>query len=137
MKAMTSRFARAIAVLAVVAMATGLVVNAQQAPAVKRNMVLKTDMSVPDREGVMAWVELPPGTAEGKHTHPAEVFAFVLEGTITLENEGNPTATLKAGDVFHVLPGKVHQAINNGSVTAKLAAVFVAEKGTPLTTQVK
>ena len=137
MKAMTSRFARAIAVLAVVAMATGLVVNAQQAPAVKRNMVLKTDMSVPDREGVMAWVELPPGTAEGKHTHPAEVFAFVLEGTITLENEGNPTATLKAGDVFHVLPGKVHQAINNGSVTAKLAAVFVAEKGKPLTTQVK
>ena len=136
MKAMTSRFARAIAVLAVVAMATGLVVNAQQAPAVKRNMVLKTDMSVPDREGVMAWVELPPGTGEGKHTHPAEVFAFVLEGTITLENEGNPTATLKAGDVFHVLPGKVHQAINNGSVTAKLAAVFVAEKGKPLTTQV-
>ena len=137
MKAMTSRFARAIAVLAVVAMATGLVVNAQQAPAVKRNMVLKTDMSVPDREGVMAWVELPPGTAEGKHTHPAEVFAFVLEGTITLENEGNPTAALKAGDVFHVLPGKVHQAINNGSVTAKLAAVFVAEKGKPLTTQVQ
>ena len=85
----------------------------------------------------MAWVELPPGSAEGKHTHPAEVFAFVLEGTITLENEGNPTTTLKAGDTFHVLPGKVHQAINSGSVTAKLAAVFVAEKGKPLTTQVK
>ncbi len=137
MNTMTSRFARAIAVFAVVAMAAGLVVNAQQAPAVKRNIVLKTDMSVPDREGVMAWVELPPGTAEGKHTHPAEVFAFVLEGTISLENEGNPTTTLKAGDIFHVLPGKVHNAINNGSVTAKLAAVFVAEKGKPLTTQVK
>jgi quercetin dioxygenase-like cupin family protein len=65
------------------------------------------------------------------------VFAFVLEGTILLENEGNPTATLKAGDVFHVAPGKVHQATNNGSVTAKLAAVFVAEKGKALTTQVK
>jgi quercetin dioxygenase-like cupin family protein len=137
MNTRTSRLAGAIAVLAVVTMAAGLVVNAQQAPAVKRNVVLKTDMSIPDREGVMAWVELPPGAAEGKHTHPAEVFAFVLEGTISLENEGNPTATLKAGDVFHVLPGKVHQAINNGSVTAKLAAVFVAEKGKPLTTQVK
>ncbi|HLN58371.1 MAG TPA: cupin domain-containing protein [Thermoanaerobaculia bacterium] len=137
MNTMTSRLARAIAVFAVVAMAVGMVAYAQQAPAVKRNVVLKTDMSIPDREGVMAWVELPPGSAEGKHTHPAEVFAFVLEGTISLENEGNPTATLKAGDVFHVLPGKVHQAINNGSVTAKLAAVFVAEKGKPLTTQVK
>lgn len=137
MNTMTSRLARAIAVFAVVAMAVGMVADAQQAPAVKRNVVLKQDMTVPDREAVMAWVELPPGGAEGKHTHPAEVFAFVLEGTISLENEGNPTTTLKAGDVFHVLPGKVHQAINNGSVTAKLAAVFVAEKGKPLTTQVK
>jgi len=137
MNTLTSRFVRAIAVFAVVAMAVGTVADAQQAPAVKRNVVLKTDMTVPDREAVMAWVELPPGSAEGKHTHPAEVFACVLEGAISLENEGNPTATLKAGDTFHVLPGKVHQAINNGSVTAKLAAVFVAEKGKPLTTPVK
>jgi quercetin dioxygenase-like cupin family protein len=133
----TPRLARAIAVVVVVGMGGGLILEAQQAPAVKRNIVLKENMSLPDREGVMALVELPPGSEEGRHTHPAEVFAFVLEGTISLENEGNPTATLKAGDVFHVLPGKVHQAINNGSVTARLAAVFIAEKGKALTTQVK
>lgn len=137
MKSMASRLAGAIAVVALLGMAGGLVVNAQPAPGVKRNIVLKQDMSIPDREGVMALVELPPGAVEGKHTHPAEVFAFVLEGTVSLENEGNPTVTLKAGDVFHVLPGKVHQATNNGSVTARLAAVFIAEKGKPLTTQVK
>jgi quercetin dioxygenase-like cupin family protein len=137
MNLVTSRLARAIAVVAVVGMAGGLVLDARQAPAVKRNIVLKEDMSIPDREGVMLLVELPPGAAEGKHTHPAEVFAFVLEGTISLENEGKPTATLKAGDVFHVLPGKIHQAINDGSVTARLAVVFVAEKGKTLTTQVK
>ena len=50
---------------------------------------------------------------------------------------GAQTATLKAGDVFHILPGKVHNATNNGTVTAKLAAVFVAEKGKPLTTKVE
>lgn len=137
MNLVTSRLARAIAVVAVVGMAGGLVLDARQAPAVKRNIVLKEDMSIPDREGVMLLVELPPGAAEGKHTHPAEVFAFVLEGTISLENEGKPTATLKAGDVFHVLPGKIHQAINDGSVTARLAVVFVAERGKTLTTQVK
>ncbi len=137
MSSRTSRPAIVIALVAVVGMTAALVVNAQQAPGVKRNVVLKADMSIPEREGVMAWVELPPGSAEGKHTHFAEVFAFVLEGTVTLENEGNPTATLKAGDIFHVLPGKVHQAINSGSGTAKIAAVFVAEKGKPLTTPVK
>ena len=94
-------------------------------------------MTIPDREGIMALVELPVGAQEGRHTHFAEVFAFVLEGTISLENEGNPNATLKAGDVFHILPGKIHNAMNTGSVPVKLAAVFVAEKGKPLTTQVK
>ena len=135
MSYMTSRLARAISVVAVVGMAG--ILNAQPAPAVKRTVVMKQDMSLPDREGVMALVEIPPGGAEGKHTHNAEVFAFVLEGTIVLENEGFPNATLKAGDVFHVAPGKIHQGINNGTTTAKLAAVFVAEKGKPLTTQVK
>ncbi len=110
--------------------------NAQQAPSVKRNVVLKQDMEVPGREAVMLFVELPPGSAEGRHTHPAEAFVFVLEGEISQENEGKPTVTLKTGDVFHVASGKIHQAINNASVTAKLAAVLVAEKGKPLTTPV-
>jgi quercetin dioxygenase-like cupin family protein len=134
---MKSKRAGILALAVVFGVTLGLALNAQQPPQVKRNIVLKQDMSIPDREAVMALVELPPGSAEGKHTHPAEVFAFVQEGTISLEYEGNPTVTLKAGEVFHLAPGKVHQAINNGSVTARLAAVFVAEKGKPLTTPVK
>lgn len=121
---------------AVVALAAGIpALNAQQAPAVKRNVVLKQDMEIPGREAIMALVELPPGGAEGRHTHAAEVFAFVLEGTISLEREGQPTVTLKAGDAFTIAAGKIHQATNPGSTTAKLAVVFVAEKGKPLTTQ--
>ena len=137
---MTSRGLRVVAlfaVAAVAALAIGAALIAQQPPAVKRTVASKTDMvGIPDREGVMAWVEIPVGGAEGRHTHPAEVFAFVLEGTITLENDG-AKSTLKAGDIFHVLPGKIHEAVNAGSTPAKLAAVFVAEKGKPLTTQVK
>ncbi|MFI5197561.1 MAG: cupin domain-containing protein [Thermoanaerobaculia bacterium] len=124
------------ALVAAVALAGGLALNAEQ-PTVKRNVVMKEELSIPGREGVMAMVELPPGSAEGKHTHLAEVFAFVQEGTISLELEGKPTVTLKAGDVFHIPQGKVHQAINKGTVTAKLVAFFVAEKGKPLTTPVK
>ena len=137
MNAVPSKLARAIAVVAVFGMAGGLVLEGRQTPAVKRNIVLKEDISVPDREGLMATVELPPGAAEGKHTHFADVFGFVLEGAIVLEIEGKPTVTLKAGDVFHIPSGKVHQGINSGSATAKLAVVFVAEKGKPLTTPVK
>ena len=132
MSTMTWRLARAIAVVAAVGMAGGLVVNAQQAAAVKRNIVLKQDMSIPDREGVMATVELPPGSAEGKHTHPAEVFGFVLEGAVSLEIEGSPTASLKAGDVLFIPAGTIHEVKNVGSGNAAELATYVVEKGKPL-----
>ncbi len=109
---------------------------AQQPPSVKRNMLLKQDMTIPGREAVMAVVEIPPGGAEGRHTHPAEVYALMLEGSLVLEREGQPTETVKAGDHFYVAPGQIHQGINKGTVPAKLVAFFVAEKGKPLTTPV-
>ncbi|HSH96615.1 MAG TPA: cupin domain-containing protein [Roseimicrobium sp.] len=121
--------------------AAGLgIVRAQQPPTaspVKRNILLKQDLTIPGREGVMVTVELPPGVAEGRHTHPAELFVFVQEGAVTLENEGQADKSLKAGDVFYIAPGKIHQVINHGTVTAKLAATFITEKGKPLATPAK
>lgn len=134
MKQKRSKFTVLAAFAVLVAAAGAQALNAQQTPAVKRNILLKQEMAVPGWEAVMASVELPPGAAEGRHTHPAEVFAFVQEGTISLEREGKPTVTLKAGEIFYLAPGKVHQAINNSTAPAKLAAVFIAEKGKPLTT---
>ncbi|MBZ5511415.1 MAG: cupin domain-containing protein [Acidobacteriia bacterium] len=132
-----TRFAVAAALLLVAVVAAfAMYAQTSQAPAaVKRNIVLKQDMTIPGHEAVMALVELPPGSAEGRHTHPAEVYVFVLQGTILQQFEGKPDVTLKAGDHFYVAPGQIHQAINKGSDTAKLAAVFVAEKGKPLTTK--
>ncbi|HUM03753.1 MAG TPA: cupin domain-containing protein [Thermoanaerobaculia bacterium] len=130
----TSKIAAAATVILLAAGAGVQALNAQPAPAVKRTILLKQEMTIPGREAVMAVVELPPGSAEGRHSHPAEVFAIMLEGTISLEVEGKPTATLKAGEIFYIAPGSVHQAVNNSTAPAKLEAVFVAEKGKPLTT---
>jgi quercetin dioxygenase-like cupin family protein len=115
------------------------VVHAQTtvAPVVKRTTLLQEDIGIPGREALMVSVELPPGSAEGRHTHNAEIFVFVQEGSISLENEGQPTAMVKAGQVFHIAPGRIHQAVNTTSAPAKLSVVFVAEKGKPLTTPAK
>jgi len=111
--------------------------RADEAPKIQRQILLKDDLGIAGREGVMVRVEIPPGAAEGYHTHPADAFAFILEGEVVQEVAGKPTVTLKAGDVFHIPAGTVHQATNKGSVPVKLAVVFVAEKGKPLTTPVK
>jgi quercetin dioxygenase-like cupin family protein len=134
---MTFRGFRVFAAAAV-ALTLGLSLAAQQPPAIKRTVVSKTDLAgCADREAVMVWVEIPVGGAEGKHLHNAEVFGFVTEGTVTLENEGAAKVTLKAGDHFTYTPGKWHEAVNVGTTPAKIAVVFVAEKGKPLTVPAK
>ena len=40
---------------------------------------------------------------------------------------------MKPGETFFIGAGKVHEGINQGSAPVKLLAVFVAEKGKPLT----
>jgi len=127
----------AIAACAGGALLVSSLVLADEPPKVQRNIVLKEDIAVAGHEGVMARVEIPPGASEGRHTHPADAFIFVLEGGVEQEIAGKPTVTLKAGDVVHVPADTVHCATNKGSVPAKFAVVFVAEKGKPLTTPAK
>jgi quercetin dioxygenase-like cupin family protein len=110
----------------------------QQAPSVKRTPVEKHDLRGPGTEGIMAVVEIPAGGREGRHIHPgADVFAYITEGTLKLDVEGRPSATLKAGDHFFIEAGKVHEGINDSKAPVKIIGVFVNEKGKPLTTQVQ
>lgn len=127
----------AVCAVAMLAGAAGSVWLHAQAPAVKRTPLLRQDTTIQDREALIVLVELPAGSAEGRHTHPAELYVYVQEGTVSVEHEGKPTVSLKAGDVFSVAPGKIHQAINNSQGTAKLTAFFIAEKGKPLSVEAK
>lgn len=135
---MQTRWTLAAFTFGVLALGLGTAARGQQAPAVKRTVVQKQDLRWPGHEGLLATVEIPAGGREGRHVHPAaEVFAYVVEGTMRLDVEGRPTATLKAGDTFFVEAGKIHEGINTTSAPVKLVAVFVTEKGKPLTTPVQ
>ena len=118
----------AIAVIAAISMA-----YAQQ-PAFKRTELQRGDLSVPGREAVTAVVEIPAGVAVGRHTHAGEEIGYILEGTVTVEVEGKAASTLKAGGVFLIPAGAIHNARNDGSGPARLVATYIVEKGKPLAT---
>ena len=121
--------------LIVAGLITGLA--AQAPPAVKRTVLQQGDLSVAGREVVQALAELPaPKGTTGRHTHPGEEVSYVMEGTLTLEVDGAPARTLKAGDAFLIPAGKIHNATNPGAGSAKVLATYVVEKGKPLTTPV-
>ena len=110
--------------------------NAQQPPGFTRTLLQSPDLSAQGRAAVVARVEFQPGAHIGKHTHPGEELGYVLEGTLTLEVEGKPPVTLKAGDVFFVEAGRVH-AGTNGNTPGKVLATYIVEKGKPLATAVQ
>jgi quercetin dioxygenase-like cupin family protein len=127
-----------VVVLALAAAAAGIsAVRAQQHAAPTRTVLQKHDLQAQGEEGVMVLVDIPVGAREGRHTHPAEVFVYVLEGTLTLDKEGEPSASYKAGETFFVERGIVHEGRNGGSTPVKAVAVFVTDKGKPMTTQVQ
>lgn len=103
-----------------------------QSGGIKRAMLLRADLSgVPGRETLMGTAEVAPGAAAGPHAHPGPEIGYVLEGTARLEVEGQRARTLKAGDVYHVEAGRVHDAKNTGATPAKVLAVWIVEKGKP------
>jgi quercetin dioxygenase-like cupin family protein len=128
----------------VVAMAA-LIVGSALAPhvawtqqaGIKRTDLQRHDLGVPGREAVQVRVDLDPGLAVGKHTHPGEEIIYVLEGSLEYQIEGKPPITLKAGDVLFIPAGTIHAAKNVGSGTASELATYVVEKGKPLLTLVQ
>jgi quercetin dioxygenase-like cupin family protein len=126
----------AMAVLVAGAVLAPFGAQAQQS-GVTRTDLQRHDLSALGREAIQVRVDLAPGVAFGKHTHPGEEVIYVLEGTLEYQIEDKPPVTLKAGDVLFIPAGTVHSARNPGSVTGSELATYIVEKGKPLLTLVK
>jgi quercetin dioxygenase-like cupin family protein len=130
-----TRTIRVMTTAAVMAVSALALPAAQAQPSgIKRTDLQRHDLSIPGREAIQVRVDLAPGVAFGKHTHPGEEIIYVLEGALEYQVEGKPPVTLKAGDVLFIPAGAVHSARNVGSVTGSELATYIVEKGKPLLT---
>ena len=103
----------------------------------KRVELQRHDLGTSGREAITARGEFQPGATVPKHTHPGEEVGYVLEGEVTLEMEGQPAKTVKAGDAFFIPAGTVHWAKNASKRNAAVLSTYLVEKGKPLATPVK
>jgi quercetin dioxygenase-like cupin family protein len=124
----------AVAVLAEICSIQTL--NAQQ-PGLTRVPLQDVELTAPGRHAVQVRAEFGPGGAVGKHTHPGEEVSYVLEGALQLEVAGQPTRTLKAGEVFSIPAGVVHAAKNVDQGSTKVLVTYIVEKGKPVATPVQ
>jgi quercetin dioxygenase-like cupin family protein len=103
----------------------------------ERKVLLQQDLTIPGYETLLVAVTIAVGGREGRHTHNATLVGQVLEGELTLEQEGLPTRTYRTGDAFIINPGQVHEGINTGKTPIRALVTFIALKGRTLTTQVR
>ena len=128
-----------IIAIAVLLVGSGLALHAAQVQqaGVKRTDLLRQDLSVPGREIVQVRVDFAPGVAFGRHSHPGEEIAYVLEGSLEYQLEGKPPVTLKAGEALFIPAGTIHSAKNVGKGNGAELATYIVEKGKPLVVLVK
>ncbi len=112
--------------------------SAVAADAIVKPLLQQDLPGIPGKEVVMSTVEYLPGGASMPHRHDAEVFVYVLEGSLLMQVDGKPPVTLGPGQTFHESPSDVHRQSANASKTApaKFVAFIVKDKGKPVTTPV-
>jgi len=105
-----------------------------QEPLKSGTVLQRTELkSAPGTEAILVLREVPPGGESGKHTQSGNEIVYVLEGSISLEVQGKPPATLKAGEAFQTAAGEVHNVKNaSASAPAKALAFYIAKKGARL-----
>ena len=86
--------------------------------------------SVEGLEVVVSVVEIPPETRLPVHTHPGEEFAYVLEGSFVLWQQGKQDIRLQAGDTGVVPLNQVHTAYTEDEAT-KMVVFRVHKQGEP------
>jgi quercetin dioxygenase-like cupin family protein len=108
-------------------------VTAQQGLVKVTELVARDVAGSDGKQASIFLAELGPGAAVGKHYHPGDAFAYILEGSMVLEIPGKPPVTLKPGESGHVTPRQVHDD-QNPSLTAplKFLVFHIAKKGEPL-----
>jgi quercetin dioxygenase-like cupin family protein len=90
---------------------------------------------VPGKEVILLTVGYLPGGASLPHRHDADVFVYVLEGTLRMQVDGQPVVILHPGQTFHEGPGDIHRVSENASPTqaARFLVFMVKDVGRPVT----
>lgn len=104
---------------------------AKAKPGVKLETLLTAPLEgVEGTEVIVSRVTIPANTSLPKHWHPGEEFAYVLDGSVVLWQEGKDDIVGKKGDVVQVPLKQIHTAMTKDE--GAIVLVFrVHEQGKP------
>jgi len=109
--------------------------DAAQPKVVSQHLLTAPLAGEPGKEVAIEIYTFPPGSSVPWHIHPdAHEFDYELEGTLTLEVEGEPPRALKTGEAFYLRPNLVHRGLNESTTEpARVYVVRIKPVGKPAT----
>jgi quercetin dioxygenase-like cupin family protein len=98
-------------------------------------LMIRDLAGIPGKEAVVLTVEVGPGQASKPHRHDANVFVYLLEGSLIMQVKGGAPVTLHPGDTYYENPTDIHTVSQNASKTerARFLVFIVKDKGAPVT----
>src|SRR5215813_12033083 len=132
---MSRMFVFSLFVLALVLFQSQASSSANRHIAKETPLMTKALPDVPGKEGLIEIVHLSPGEVVPAHQHNADVFAYVLDGSIITQLKGDKPQTVHTCEVFYESPTDIHVDSRNASKTqpAEFLVFFVKKTGAPPT----
>lgn len=96
------------------------------------SQLIQKNLDIDGKEVALFRVDFGPGGSDPVHRHNADVFVYVLSGSVVMQVEGGQEVTLKPGDTFIEDKDDVHLVGRNASDSepASFLAFFVKDVGT-------
>lgn len=85
-----------------------------------------------DDEVTISKVTIPPEKSTGWHRHEIPVFAYVLQGTLTVDFENHKTLQFSENSSFAEVMNTFHNGTNKGKEDVVLIAFYMGGKGEKL-----
>ena len=111
-----------------------LMIFACRAPAgeVTVDSLLDGDLArAPDMQVLVSRVHMPANTTLPRHWHPSEEFLYVLEGPVSLHQDGADAVLVEQGEVRRIAAEAVHTA-STGDNGATVLVFRVHPRGEPV-----
>jgi quercetin dioxygenase-like cupin family protein len=75
-------------------------------------------------------VTIEPGADTILHRHPAPMFAYILEGEVTVDYGASGKRVYRKGDAFMEAMDVPHRGMNLGTTTVSILSVHMGAEGT-------
>ena len=116
--------------------------QAQYSNEIKIEKLLQTDTTetgqpidypnIDNEEVSILKVMIPPGKSTGWHKHLFPVFAYVLKGTLTVQQEGGKKIRIKENASVSESINMYHTGMNEGKEPVVLIVFYMGEKDKPV-----